>query len=186
MKTRLLLVFSLLVICVMGITGCGTNDKFSGIWVSKPEWSYIGGYYETEIYIMKKNNRGYDIHHTSYHANEKKASDSQHASDFSAPDPGDSNILNAELPVMRATFAYNESSKEITTRTLTLQNKEITLIKLKDEKDLQEYKDAIAKIAKEHEAEIKQFNESPHKFTPEYNELSKKLESYIEDFSFKK
>ena len=170
----------------MGITGCGTNDKFSGIWVSKPEWSYIGGYYETEIYIMKKNNRGYDIHHTSYHANEKKASDSQHASDFSAPDPGDSNILNAELPVMRATFAYDESSKEITTRTLTLENKEIKLRKLKDEKELQEYKDAIAKIVKDHEEEFKQYHDTTGKYSKEQNELSKKLRSYIEAFSFKK
>lgn len=185
MKTRLLLVLSLLVICVMGITGCGTTDKFSGIWVSQPELLLSGGY-RCSVYTIKKTNKGYDIHFYFYNADEKKASDSKQATDFSAPDPGDSNILNAELPMGRATFAYDESSKEITTRTLTLENKEIKLKKLKDEKELQEYKDAIAKIVKEHEDEFKQYSDTIGKYSEERNKLGKKLKSYIEDFSFKK
>ncbi len=185
MKTRLLLALFLLVICIIGITGCGTTDKFSGIWVSQPEWPIFGGCYRCNVYTIKKTNKGYDIHFNFYNVDEKSSSDKDHA-DFSAPDPGDSNILNAELPVMRATFAYDESSKEITTRTLTLENKEIKLRKLKDEKELQEYKDAIAKIVKDHEEEFKQYHDTTGKYSKEQNELSKKLRSYIEAFSFKK
>lgn len=65
-KITKLMIFTMMMICALAITGCGGSDKFSGTWSNTEKVSEGAGYVYRQICIEKNNDNSYIIKNNIY------------------------------------------------------------------------------------------------------------------------